>query len=582
MKLKIFLLIIGLIAIKTSIAQEIIFDKVKEFSTKSKEDISKTTRVRIKIVKAEDNSFTIHLNTDSAKVDYTIKPLQFDTFEPGFYRAFKKATKKELSSGESGNIKLLFMDVLINTMQEEKSPLAGKLNFADTILVGKYVELELSTNNTSEFRTFIFTKKEWNKAKSENVTISREEALDFALSGKSLRDTTRKEKEIEKEKTIIREDKIKANYDIYFIPGSTQIEFTNSYIQNITISGDILIANSSIQKMQVVFSSKIPIGFSSIRDYKALDKYNLSAKFEHKDNIVDFEVTVPVSDFLEYNHNLRLNTRNYCPKNDVISVELPSNYIKLYKEPTSKILEARVFTDILGIQGGNPNGIIQTEVEKRINMLTRRHKSLSKTNFGFVQYIKPFAILNKIEDKDRYLELDTGSLDSLKTNFLDLYQYESFRTGIEANAFLFDVPFGKANIHINGGIAFGKVQGTDTANLVTARENKRLINTLHLYGKIKFKVIPDERYGITFSYQLGHYNALNNDIIFQPIDDTGNNKNWLQNIEIFAFWNIGESGNIFFRYRLNCSLDNWNYNFSQLQFGYSFNITKQIKKTSKL
>jgi len=575
MKLKNFLLIIIInIAILPTLAQESIFDKTNIYTTINKD----TKSVRTKIVKEEDNSFTIHLNTDSAKADYNLKPLQFDSFELGFYRAFKKITHQELRPDESGEIKLLFMDVLINTMQEEKAPRAGTLSVTDTILVGKYVELEFSINDsTSKKSTYIFTKKEWDDAKRKERTkiISREKALDFAVTGKSKRNKN----QIDTEVPIINNDIVKAKYNLNFVPKSTQIEFANGYIQNITIACDIHLEDSKLQNKPVIFSNKIPIGFSSIRDYRALAKYNLYAELEHQDTLIKFKI--PVSDFLYYRYNLRINTRDYCPKNDVITVALPSKSLKLYKEPTSRILEAKVYTDLLGMENGNPNGIIQTEVEKRICLITRRHESPLNTNYGIMQYIKPFANLNKLEDKDRYLELETGNLDSLKTNFLDLYQHESFRTGVEVNAFLLDAPFGKSNIHLNGGIAFGKVTGSDTTSIATAQENKHTINTLHLYGKIKFNIIPDERYGIAFSYQLGHYNVLNNNIDFMQIDDTSNNKNWLQNIEMFAFWNIGESGDLFFRYRLNSPLDNWNYNFSQVQLGYSFNITKQIKTKVK-
>jgi len=572
MKLKYILSIFILITlILPSFAQETIFDKTKEFSVKDK--AVKSVPIRISIDKEQDNSFKIKLinQQDASKQkEFVLKPLQYDTFKRGFFRTFKQLTGKEIDANVE-DLKTLYFDVFIGAMQDEKAPLAGTANFSDTVQVGWLVNFKVKKDNVERKVPIVFSIDKWREAEMiyfKDSIVDYKDALRTAVLSKPATVTKSRKKSKKKTETD-KSIEVSSKRKICFIPSSTQIEFSNGYIQNIAFYGNI-------EGKDVVFENERPIGFSSNRDFKGLDKefvvsnYKLGGK--------TYLLKVPISDFLTYQKNLRINTRDYCPENGVVSVQMPVESIKLYKEPTSNILEAKVFTDFNGLQDGNPNGIIQTEVEKRINLLTKRHDFFIKgVNYGWLQYVTPFAVLNKLEDKDKFLELKSSDPTTLTTNFLELLQYETFRTGVETNAFTFDVPFGKSSICIDGGIAFGKVTGTDTTGIATAQSNKYNINTLHLYGKTKFNVMPDERYGITFSYQLGHYDALNNEINYTAVEKDGSNKNWLQNIEMFAFWNIGDSGNLFFRYRLNSPLDNWKYNFSQVQVGYSFNITKQIK-----
>ncbi len=552
-------------------AQETIYDKTKTLVDKK----ATSEVVRITVDKEEDESYTIKFSypspsTTDKESSFIIKPLQYDTFKSGCFNAFNELTGEDVDENVE-DFKTLFFDVFIGAMQEEEAPLAGTVYFEDKVIVGQEVLLSVKEKNkTTDYQIpFILSIDEWEKINEENLKSSLFKVgssnIEIYLNPNDLKSIKKKYLKYENIDSLIL---IRKDAELFFSPTSTQIEFSNGYIQNIAIKGNI-------GTNELVFENQLPIGFSSARDYKNLYKQYLQANYKSNGKL--YTLNVPLINFLHYEKNLRINTRDYCPENGVISIEMPTESIKLYKEPTSKILEAKVFTDLNGLQEGEPNGIIQTEVEKRINLITRRHKFILETNFGWLQYVTPFAVLNKLEDKDRFLELKSADPTSLSTNFLELLQYETFRTGVDANAFLFDTPFGKSNICIDGGIAFGKVTGTDTTTVATAQTNKYSINTLHLYGKVKFNVIPDERYGITFSYKMGHYDALNSEINYTAVDKSNSNKNWLQNIEMFAYWNIGENANLFFRYRLNSPVDNWKHNFSQIQVGYSFNITKQIK-----
>jgi len=574
MKLKYLLSIIFIVSLTLpSISQNNIYNKAKVVNSKDSKQKPTSDLITVKVDKEDDSSYKIQLRKDTLQSEFLIKPLRYESFKTGFERSFEAISSNKIDSSTQ-ELNILFMDILLNTMDEEDAPLAGTISFKKNVLVGMEVEFEKKIGNgASDTISLIFSIDEWIKQKKKlekRNRIDSEKVLKNALElpikkTETLRIKKRKRGDEEEKKVTIG---ILNKTHLNFIPTKTQIEFNNGYIENIVFEGQI---GSEL----VVFENTIPIGFSTGADFNNLENEYLVARYKFEE--YNYLLKVPVSNFISYKRNLRINTRDYCPKNDVISIPLPTPPVKIYKEENSKILEAKIFTDLKGLKEGEPNGVIQTEIEKKINLRTKRHKFLWGSNFGFLQYVKPYAILNKIEEKNRYVELNKKMVGELSTNFLELYQYEAFRTGVETNAFVFDAPFGKSNIWINGGIAFGKVTGSDTTQNQTAQVNKYTINTLHLYGKILFNVIPDKRYGASFSYQIGHYDALSSEITYLPVDGTGSNEHWLQNIELFAYWNISKTGKLFFRYRLNSPWDNWKYNFAQTQIGYSFDISKQIK-----
>jgi hypothetical protein len=199
-------------------------------------------------------------------------------------------------------------------------------------------------------------------------------------------------------------------------------------------------------------------------------------------------------------------------------------------------------------------------------------------NYGWFQYLKPYAVLSKVEKQNRYLELeDQQKEDTIKVNSLDLLKYEAFKVGTDVNMITLDGLTGKSTFCLDLGVAFSKVIVSDTTSVETAESNKSHINNLNLYSKAHIQFFPDERYGLKLSYQLNYYSPLNHEIDILPIKSKSNNKNWLQNMEMIAFLKTGDAGKLFFRYRLNSSLTNWDHNFAQVQLGYSFDITKQIK-----
>jgi hypothetical protein len=258
----------------------------------------------------------------------------------------------------------------------------------------------------------------------------------------------------------------------------------------------------------------------------------------------------------------------------------------LKKEKRSKILEVKAYSDFIGIRDDQPNGLIQFEASKRINVLTRR-KQLTKTNFeGWLTYIEPAITFSKLEHNNKYLYLDKSTLDSVvvsKTGIkaftvdpLHLYQYSNFSVHTGFNIYKLNWAAAKSNLQINGRFGFYRTGVSDSVNvkdsaaiaapdLKTDNINSRLLG-LSLIWEFK----PDSRYGISLGYELQQIKPYN--------DSYSITKGFNKLIQTFSFDSYlntnNDGGRLFFRTRFNQLFNKWNRNFMQVQLGYAIYVFK--------
>src|SRR5690606_33311808 len=103
--------------------------------------------------------------------------------------------------------------------------------------------------------------------------------------------------------------------------------------------------------------------------------------------------------------------------------------------------------DFTGISSAEPNGILQIELSRKLNLNTYRFQQYADRNWGAFTYLYVFGSLNKIERENKYLALrnketvvnNTLVSPSYATT-LDMLQYRNFMFGTELNTLLFDWP----------------------------------------------------------------------------------------------------------------------------------------------
>jgi hypothetical protein len=138
----------------------------------------------------------------------------------------------------------------------------------------------------------------------------------------------------------------------------------------------------------------------------------------------------------------------------------------------------------------NNNGLIQTEIAKRLNLNTKR----IRRSFGVWAWMEPTVTLSKIEQHNRNLEL-TAKADSAKghahyyASTLPIRQHEMFSVGLNTNIGYMDVPAIKTTFSLNVGANFGRTPlGPDSLFRGT--------NALTLFTELDASMKTDEQWSV--------------------------------------------------------------------------------------
>lgn len=390
-------------------------------------------------------------------------------------------------------------------------------------------------------------------------------------------------------------------------------EFNQGYIENIVVFGQMTVTGEKVK-----FTNVQPIGFSRKRDFDNLKNFDLWT--EPASNGTRAQYSMNLEDLIaNYLQNLALNRRDYSPKDQTIEI-YPQKDIStvLYKDNSYQLIEAKVFSDFVGMDPTAPNGLIQTEVGKRINLITQRtglaidirggmrgnakkyrYRSKGYFNWGLFGYIHPLLTLSKIENNNRVLQLQ--SRDTIINNqyfqeryasTLDLRNYEYLSVGFDLNLGTLDLPFFKSTFYFDGGFRFGRTQVVDSIRSIvdgvpqnTGKFSDFGVNTFRWYPKFTWEIKPEERYGLEMSILWNHYYLWNGDV--RQVADSkrfavlGENDRpyRYRTLAFQAYFNPNAenpTGKLFFRYTFNnlgwknWTSPRWSTNFHQAQLGYSF------------
>ena len=359
-----------------------------------------------------------------------------------------------------------------------------------------------------------------------------------------------------------------------------------------------------IGEIDYIFNNPVPIGISSLRNIESFSKYYLRCNnpFQYRVPYKLFQPSgsldyvINLRDILRYKPDLTRNVYDKSPKNATHTIVVNQDSIihTVYKEPISRLIQASVFSDFMGIEENKPNGLIQTEIYRRINLHTVRNQlwGSKNINWGIFQYLRPEITISKVEDKERVLHLDylTTNINGKEkmhayASSIDLHLYQYMKAGSLFNLALFQNPHLHTTIEFNTGFYFGLVPLKDSLRLNPEKlpENDEYTTVTFetfLEGKMKFSM--DKYFGFNMSYTplviwgLGEY--------YNQVKDRNN---FVNNLEQGGFWDrsfLGKAellvwvkpapeksnGSFFGRYRFIHQLSNPNLYYHQIQVGYSF------------
>jgi len=487
---------------------------------------------------------------------FSLKPLSIGLFTPKFKKNFQKIV--EASEGFSASslvfddakISILFAQLISFERTEEQRPIVAKISLLENIPVTLFYYNE-STSSTKK------------NLIGKTIAVPQSEVITL--------------------------DKAKV-----------ELTFYNGFIEKVELESEIF-------GTKVRFSNLFSIGISSSDGIRKFNTHKLQSfntyryeKTEGSEKIVRaigtrdapvYPLEINFADIIDYDREIDINANDISPEPTKLVLDEVQKSTKLYKAASTKLFEAIVYSDLFGIfDEENPNGIIQTEASKKFYINTKRIRKHGLWHLipftwlsdavGAGEYINLNAKLTKIEENNKFLSaIERGGINYFSP--ITIKQHESFSIGGDVNLVFFESQNKKLNTTVDLGLNYGR------SGLSLIEENQLFLNTITGSANVTFHVIPEKRYGFIASNRFSYFSILNDDIInnaenfvIQSLENgaLASPNNWLNSTQLSFYLSTSVTGKLFVRYTLMTELEDWDNNFSQFQFGYSFYILKQNGK----
>lgn len=365
-----------------------------------------------------------------------------------------------------------------------------------------------------------------------------------------------------------KETKGTSNFEIE----SARIVFEDGSIRQITVKG------THDQKPKI-FSNKFSIGISTRRNIQDFDRINLYQETHVKPK----SQSIKLSDVIQYERLVDLRTNDFSPADVTIELD-PEETKELFKATSMDLFTLNVFTDLVGFNNDNPNGLVQFEFNKRINLWTRRGDTwlMNYMGIGWFTHMTPSFEITKIEENNRSMKL-SSIMDSNNnfTFYLSPLELQRFSfTNITNEINFIDLQGPSVSLHLN---LFGGISITDIQDTVVIESKQEIynenINSLLLGLNAKAIFNPESKWEYQLSYKWTYLDPLSSSFNFGSVENgalKGPNNN-LNTWEFLFTRNTSESNSsssnkLFARFRFTHDWHYWDNNYSEFQIGYSMSL----------
>jgi hypothetical protein len=527
--------------------------------------------------KNDSHYFTVILKSDNGKEkSFNIHPLSLDLFSAKFKTTFLKLisdaetfpTGKSLSNNTSFNkleISMLFAQLITFERTEDERPVVANITLKEDIPI----------------------RMRYHKTDKYKLSISTERAKLNPADGSTLSDNDRKHIEAEIEAKRNAKDSLVVIKTIS--DAVLELTFYNGYIEKVELETELFFK-------KIRFTNTYSIGISSSNGIKNFTKNHILSFYEYV--LVNGTLTrdyngshleINFADIIDYDREIDINANDISPEPTKLRLDDTQKATKLYKEQSTKLFEAVVYSDFLGVfDAENPNGILQTEVAKKFYINTNRYEITSKGRFlgllfppiafsegyGWFEYLDVSAKISKLEENNKFLEADTLNGESYFSP-LRIMQHQSFSIGADINLLYLENQNKKINTNLDLGLRYGR------SGLRINDNSEDFFNSITTTLEMGFQFIPEKRYGFIVSAQAIYFQVYNDDgFMLKSLEDAElvKPKQWFNKTQFEFFVNTSNTGKLFIRYNLVTELEDWDNNFSQFQFGYSFYLLKQNGK----
>lgn len=361
---------------------------------------------------------------------------------------------------------------------------------------------------------------------------------------------------------------------------SVEIEFFEGSIKNIIVLCKMERDNGTTME-NMIYHNAQPIAFSDFNDYKKFNKIAL-VPF-HSNSYAIF-----LRDVLSYKPMLHLFTEDYSPRDTVqfFKPTVPGS-IKLHKDNTINLFQTRVYSDFIGLNEKNPNGLIQVEFNKKIILNPNRWRignRIARTGlyWGIGNFVDPSLTWSKIDGNNLHLPVRTDT--SAMTNYastVNAMRYSNLSAAVNFNVLTIDWRSIKSSFYLNGGVKFSQVQ---TLKLMGEDSLFSSANMIIPQADVMWDIKPDPRFGIDLGYRVSFPKLESDD--FRMVEtvarDLPSSKKSKYPVGAFTFnavlrasENQNNKNEVFFRASYNHQWGEAKENYFTAQLGYSIYLLKK-------
>lgn len=365
------------------------------------------------------------------------------------------------------------------------------------------------------------------------------------------------------------------NTSLDYLIKKVEIQFADGGINNILV--EALSPNENNPNNVAKFRNNSPISISSKFDPENFTKFLLLHDGATGMLGSDKFYSIKLHELLRYDIILENNKEDYSPQDTIITLTPSIFSAEVLKDKTSKILTARTFTDLVGIDDQQPNGLIQIEVFRKFNFMTRRYQQTRTINDGILTYIQPMFALTKIEENKRFLSINNAPniQNSFIINPIEILRYQQFNFGIDLNIYNVNFPDVKSkiffDIHYDLGRTTLTFEESETSNILTRLNYSTYGSTIY------YQILPDSRFGFKSGYDVRYQSVHAKEISLpdnKKVPLINDDLKWYGTYWFLGNFKTNPNSELFFRLRYHHRYQESESNFLEIQLGASFDIIR--------
>ena len=296
--------------------------------------------------------------------------------------------------------------------------------------------------------------------------------------------------------------------------------------------------------------------------------------------------TISYSDV--FNYYPYEHTHNYSVKNKEYRIEVGDS-VKIEERKLADYITPVIFSDFLGLNSNNSNGLVQAEAVAIIPLWIRNYKKYSL--FPSIRVEFNASLYNGFDDESRFInEQGFSTFDStlISVNPFDFVKFANLNTGVSLNLFSAELKGLSSTINIGLGGRYLK-SGFKYTQIDTSLNNPDVItrdqlNSLSTEWIFNLQIRPQANFGadIFISHNYIHPAGSKNGAIIDNLDVDFNQRQFMRfSLDLYSKINPDVSqGGIyarlggFFHYKTQEF-------YPQIMVGYATNLSSFVNRFSK-